>query len=89
LRKFVFGAEPDQLHFRRIDLVHHTIRQTPRPRRTVSVAKHAKPAAMAATLLIFSTAVGASLVLLMENDRPFAAGGITLTPTAFREIVLN
>jgi Protein of unknown function (DUF4239) len=48
-----------------------------------------KPAAMAATLLIFSTAVGASLVLLMENDRPFAAGGITLTPTAFREIVLN
>jgi hypothetical protein len=34
-------------------------------------------------------AVAASLVLLMENDRPFAAGGITLTPAAFREIVLN
>src|SRR5207244_770055 len=45
--------------------------------------------AIVATLFIVSTAVAASLVLLMENDRPFAAGGITLTPTAFREIVLN
>jgi hypothetical protein len=26
---------------------------------------------------------------LLQNDRPFAAGGITLTPTAFREIALD
>jgi len=56
---------------------------------TIAMIHMGKPAAMAATLFIFSTAVAASLVLLMENDRPFAAGGITLTPMAFREIVLN
>jgi hypothetical protein len=48
-----------------------------------------KPVAMAFALFVFSTAIAACLVLLMENDRPFAAGGITLEPTAFREIRLN
>ncbi|HEY7298988.1 MAG TPA: DUF4239 domain-containing protein [Xanthobacteraceae bacterium] len=56
---------------------------------TTAMIHMGKPAAMATTLFIFSTAVAACLVLLMENDRPFAAGGITVTPAAFREIVLN
>lgn len=46
-----------------------------------------EPVAMAIALFVFSTAMAACLVLLMENDRPFSAGGITLSPSAFREIV--
>ena len=34
----------------------------------------------------FSTGVAICLLLLLAYDRPFAAGGVTLTPTAFREI---
>jgi hypothetical protein len=45
-----------------------------------------RPAAMAVTLVIFSTGVAICLLLLLAYDRPFAAGGVTLTPTAFREI---
>ena len=56
---------------------------------TTAMIHIGRPAAMITTLFIFSTAVAASLVLLMQNDRPFAAGGITLTPAAFREIVLK
>jgi Protein of unknown function (DUF4239) len=56
---------------------------------TTAMIHMGKPAAMAATLFIFSTAVASCLVLLMENDRPFATGGITLTPAAFRDIVVN
>jgi len=56
---------------------------------TTAMIHIGRPAAMAVTLFIFSTAVAGSVVLLMVNDRPFSAGGITLTPTAFREIVLN
>jgi hypothetical protein len=56
---------------------------------TTAMIHMGKPAAMAATLFIFSTAVASCVVLLMENDRPFATGGITLTPAAFRDIVVN
>jgi hypothetical protein len=56
---------------------------------TTALIHIGKPANMATTMFIFSTAVAASLVLLMDNDRPFAPGGITITPAAFREIVLN
>ena len=56
---------------------------------TTAMIHMGKPAAMAATLFIFSTAVASSVVLLMENDRPFATGGITLTPAAFRDVVVN
>jgi hypothetical protein len=56
---------------------------------TTAMIHIGKPAAMAATLFIFSTAVAACVILLLQNDRPFAAGGITLTPTAFREIALD
>ena len=56
---------------------------------TIAMIHIGKPGAMATTLFIFATATAACLVLLMENDRPFAAGGITLTPAAFRDIVLK
>jgi hypothetical protein len=56
---------------------------------TTAMIHIGKPAAMAATLFIFSTAVAVCMILLLQHDRPFAAGGITLTPTAFRAIVLN
>jgi hypothetical protein len=56
---------------------------------TTAMIHIGKPAAMATTLFIFSTAFASCVVLLMENDRPFATGGITLTPAAFREIVVN
>jgi uncharacterized protein DUF4239 len=56
---------------------------------TTAMIHLGKPAAMATALFIFSTAVAACVVLLLQNDRPFAAGGITLTPTAFREIALD
>jgi hypothetical protein len=56
---------------------------------TIALSHMDKPLAMAVALFMFATAVGASLVLLMENDRPFAAGGINLEPTAFRQVRLN
>jgi hypothetical protein len=56
---------------------------------TTAMIHIGKPAAMATALFIFSTAIASCVVLLMENDRPFATGGITLTPAAFREIVVN
>ena len=37
-------------------------------------------------MLVFSTAVGACLVLLMVNDRPFSAGGFVLEPSALRQV---
>ena len=40
----------------------------------------------AASMLIVSTAVAASLVLLMDYDRPLGLGGIKLEPVALREI---
>ena len=54
---------------------------------TTALVHIGRPAAMAVTLFIFSTAVAVCLLLLMVYDRPFAAGGITMTPAAFREIV--
>lgn len=45
--------------------------------------------AMAATLLIFSTAVALCLVILLVYDRPFAFGGVTMAPTTFREVAVD
>lgn len=56
---------------------------------TTALIHIGKPVNMATTMFIFSSAVAASLVLLLVNDRPFAAGGITITPAAFREIVFK
>lgn len=43
----------------------------------------------AINLAVFATAVAACLVLLMVNDRPFAAGGVTLDPGVLREIAVS
>ncbi len=40
----------------------------------------------AVNLVIFSTAIAACLVLLIVNDRPFAAGGFTVQPRELLEI---
>jgi hypothetical protein len=48
-----------------------------------------RPVAAAFNLAALSTAVAACLVLLMVNDRPFASGGVTLQPTALREVGLD
>lgn len=40
----------------------------------------------AVTLFIFATAIAACLVLLMAYDKPFGPGGVTMGPTAFRNI---
>jgi hypothetical protein len=42
-----------------------------------------------AGLLLFSTAMAACLVLLMANDRPFSAGGITLQPTELHDVGID
>jgi hypothetical protein len=56
---------------------------------TIAMAHIDNRPAMAATLFIFSTAVAVCLVLLMVYDRPFAAGGFTMAPTALREIIVD
>lgn len=43
----------------------------------------------AINLAVFATAVATCLVLLMVNDRPFAAGGVTLDPGVLREIAVS
>lgn len=47
---------------------------------------HADRVAAAANLLIFASAIGACLVLLIVSDRPFSSGGVTLQPSALHEI---
>lgn len=53
---------------------------------TIGMVHIHQPATAAVNLFIFSTAVAACLVLLLAYDRPFAAGGFTLSPAAFREV---
>jgi hypothetical protein len=53
---------------------------------TIAMVHIDRPATVAVNLLVLSTAVAACLVLLMVNDRPFAAGGITVQPVALREL---
>ena len=43
----------------------------------------------AAGMFVFSTAVAASLVLLIINDRPFSTGGFTVQPAALRQVGLE
>ena len=42
--------------------------------------------AMGISLFIFSTAVAACLTVLMDYDRPFGAGGFTVTPSILRAV---
>jgi hypothetical protein len=54
---------------------------------TTAMVHIGRPAAMAAALIIFSSAIASCLTLLMVNDRPFAAGGVTIAPAEFRQII--
>ncbi len=54
---------------------------------TTAMVHVGKPAVMAVALIIFSTAIASCLTLLAVNDRPFAAGGVTITPAEFRQII--
>jgi len=56
---------------------------------TTAMVHIGRPAALSMSLVMFSTAIAGCLVLLLANDRPFAAGGITISPAAFREIALD
>jgi hypothetical protein len=53
---------------------------------TIAMVHIDRPGTVAINLFVFSTAVAACLVLLMVNDRPFAAGGITVQPEALRDV---
>jgi hypothetical protein len=44
---------------------------------------------VAVNMTILASAIAACLVLLMVHDRPFAAGGFTLEPSALRQIDLE
>jgi hypothetical protein len=48
-----------------------------------------RPVAAGFNMAALSTAIAACLMLLMVNDRPFASGGVTLQPTALREVGLD
>jgi hypothetical protein len=53
---------------------------------TIAMVHVRRHTTTAINMLIFSTAVAACMVLLMINDRPFNAGGITVLPTALHEV---
>jgi hypothetical protein len=53
---------------------------------TIGVVHLDRKATAALGMAIFSTAVAASLVLLMINDRPFSNGGNVVEPAALRQV---
>jgi hypothetical protein len=53
---------------------------------TIAMVHIDRPTTVAANLLLFATALAACLVLLMVNDRPFAAGGVTMQPSILHDI---
>ena len=56
---------------------------------TIALIHIDKRVAMASSMFIFSTAIAACLVLLMVYDRPFGAGGFTVTPAVLRAVMPN
>jgi hypothetical protein len=48
-----------------------------------------RPAAMATTLFIFSSAVATCLVLLLAYDQPFGPGGVSVAPKTYQGIPLE
>ncbi len=56
---------------------------------TIAMVHIENQLAMAVTLFIFSTALAVCMVLLMVYDRPFGAGGFTVSPTVLRAVVPN
>jgi hypothetical protein len=55
---------------------------------TTALIHIGRPMAMAAAVAMFATAVRC-VVLLPAYDRPFAFGGVTTTPAAFGEIMVD
>lgn len=53
---------------------------------TICMVHLDRPFTTIANLFVFSSAVATCLILITVNDRPFAAGGIQLTPKAFEEL---
>ncbi len=53
---------------------------------TIAMLHFGRHVTTAINLFILSTAVAACVVLLMINDRPFSAGGVTVLPTSLREV---
>ncbi|MBV9220892.1 MAG: DUF4239 domain-containing protein [Methylobacteriaceae bacterium] len=56
---------------------------------TIAMVHMDRQVTVATNLFMFSTAIAACLVLLMVNDRPFAAGGNTIEPSVLREIDID
>jgi hypothetical protein len=56
---------------------------------TIALVHIDKRLAMAIGMFIFSTAIATCLVLLMVYDRPFGAGGSTVTPAVLRAVMPN
>jgi len=53
---------------------------------TICMVHLDRPFTTMANLFIFSSAVATCLILITVNDRPFAEGGIQLTPHAYEEL---
>jgi hypothetical protein len=53
---------------------------------TIAMLHVGRHVTTAINLFVLSTAVGACVVLLMINDRPFSSGGITVLPTSLQEV---
>jgi len=53
---------------------------------TICMVHLDRPFTTIANLFIFSSAVATCLILITVNDRPFAEGGIQLSPHAFEEL---
>ena len=56
---------------------------------TIALIHIDKRLAMAIAMFIFSTAIATCLVLLLVYDRPFGAGGFTVTPIVLRAVMPN
>jgi hypothetical protein len=56
---------------------------------TIGVVHLDRKATAALGMAIFSTAIAASLVLLMINDRPFSSGGNVVEPAALQRLVIQ
>ena len=56
---------------------------------TIALIHIDKRLAMAISMFIFSTAIATCLVLLLVYDRPFGAGGFTVSPIVLRAVMPN
>jgi Protein of unknown function (DUF4239) len=56
---------------------------------TIGMVHLDRRATAAVNMFVFSTAIAASVALLMINDRPFSAGGFTVEPTALQHLQID